>query len=470
MAYQNLQTPLTTKNGVSYNLQYDPTNGYVQAIQNNAAAGTQPIFSNGNFTNAATTAGFTSAEQQSLYSNIQSSVRGAYTISGGNTKGYTLPQWAQLTNQGNTPGQTSVTPSSSGSGTGGSSSGSNFGSIFGNILNPAASLNQLNNQNNFGFNGENLGTSVYPVDMRVNKQDVLRIVQYRYEPPSANLFQGGQPNILTQGLQRGSDFASGTSELKGTVYLPMPSSITDSNSVGWGEDSMNNLNASVAANAFKNPLITAAASAAGYVAGGPNGAAFGSMATNLIQEATKGNLGGNTPIAQLMSAMATSKVIKQSGLQVSTETILARGAGIVPNNNLELLFNGPVLRLFNFSYRMTARSEEEAIAIRKILRFFKQGMAAKKANATGGGNFFLRTPNIFKLSYLNNGKEIDGVNRFKTCALQNFGCNYTPDGFWASYDGGQPVSVTMAMSFAELEPIYDTDYDNSKVSSNSVGY
>ena len=32
---------------------------------------------------------------------------------------------------------------------------------------------------------------------------------------------------------------------------------------------------------------------------------------------------------------------------------------------------------------------------------------------------------------------------------------------WNAYDRGQPVSVTMSLRFAELEPIFDTDYDEN---------
>ena len=56
------------------------------------------------------------------------------------------------------------------------------------------------------------------------------------------------------------------------------------------------------------------------------------------------------------------------------------------------------------------------------------------------------------------GNPIKGVNRIKTCALTGFAMNYTADGNWSAYDEGQPVSVIMNMSFKELEPIYDTDY------------
>ena len=109
-------------------------------------------------------------------------------------------------------------------------------------------------------------------------------------------------------------------------------------------------------------------------------------------------------------------------------------------------------------------------------------MAAKKVNGKAGqGAIFLGTPNVFKLEYRSGTKSIDGVNKFKTCALTAFSCNYTPEGIWAAYEAGQPVSTVFSMSFSELEPIYDTDYqegnifsgfenDLSSISNDSVGY
>ncbi len=84
------------------------------------------------------------------------------------------------------------------------------------------------------------------------------------------------------------------------------------------------------------------------------------------------------------------------------------------------------------------------------------------------------------MEYRSKKEPIDGVNKFKTCALTSFSCNYTPEGLWAAYDRGQPVSTIFNMSFDELEPIYDTDYqennifesrtDLTSISNNSVGY
>ena len=144
------------------------------------------------------------------------------------------------------------------------------------------------------------------------------------------------------------------------------------------------------------------------------------------------------------------------------ESILARGFGIVPNSNMELLFTGPTLRDFTFAYRMSPRSEEEARHVKRIIRFFKQGSAPKKLNSTGGAggrSTFLGTPNVFKLRYITTGnKDISGLNKFKICALRSVAVNYAPDGTWAAYDEGQPVSLTMSLNFQELEPIYESDY------------
>ena len=474
MAYQNLKTPLTTKNGVVYNLQYDSRNGNVQVIQSNAAVGAPPVFLNGNYTSSGKST-FNSTEQNSLYSEIQSSVRGAYTVGGGTSKGLVLPQWAQLSNQGTNPGQTSITPTQSVSGNSGSTLSNvaeSVGNIASSILNAGSTLNRFNNQSLYGYTGEKDGTYTYPIDMRINKQDVLSITKYRYNAPYGNLLTGGSQSvntILSSGLTRGSDFIGSTAENLGIVHLPMPNSVSDSNSVAWGDEGMNNIAAAISAAVLNKPLDFVVGAGVGGALFGEAGAKAGGMFAFLKNVLQSNAIEANSDVAQLIASMSASALIKTAtGAEVSPETILSRGAGVVANNNLELLFNGPTLRTFGFAYKMTARSEKEAKVIRSILKFFKQGMAVKKV--TGGGtasNFFLRTPNVFKLEYRANGSANKSVNKFKTCALQSFSCNYTADGFWAAYDEGQPVSVSMNMSFTELEPIYDTDYQNA---GDSVGY
>ena len=306
----------------------------------------------------------------------------------------------------------------------------------------------------------------YPEDALYNKtQDHLSIAQYSYKPPRSNDIFGDALNTL----QNGSKRTSPLKELLGMVNLPMPNNITDSNNVSWADDNMNNLSAALTSYVTSDPLKTlagATALRAGLSAAGIGGGAA-QIASLLGSLAGMGAFsGGATPeMKTLLGGSVNSQVLGMLGVSVSPESILARGYGIVPNSNLELLFNSPTLREFTFQYRMSPRSDSEAKIVNNIIRFFKQGMAAKKISSISGGgsagaqSYFLGTPNVFQLQYkTSNGNPIKGVNRIKTCALVGFSMNYTADGTWAAYDDGQPVSVIMNMSFKELEPIYDTDY------------
>ncbi|MEK9894717.1 MAG: hypothetical protein VW454_07120, partial [Pelagibacteraceae bacterium] len=101
--------------------------------------------------------------------------------------------------------------------------------------------------------------------------------------------------------------------------------------------------------------------------------------------------------------------------------------------------------------------------VRKIIHFFKRGMAAKRTAGTNTENAgtFLASPNIFQLSYQTGiNDEIIGMNKFKLCALTNFAVNYSPDGQFSAYEEGQPVSYNIGMSFSEIMPIYESDYGN----------
>jgi hypothetical protein len=160
------------------------------------------------------------------------------------------------------------------------------------------------------------------------------------------------------------------------------------------------------------------------------------------------------------------------GYEVSPEQILSRTGGVISNSNTELMFSGVKLRSFRFSYRMTGRSPEEAARINTIIRALKQWGSPRKVTRVEGGqgtvgsagapSYFLGTPHVFQLSYRTAaGGNILGVNKFKPCALTDFAVNYAPEREWLAYEGGQPVSVQIDMSFTELEPIYNTDYNQN---------
>jgi hypothetical protein len=134
---------------------------------------------------------------------------------------------------------------------------------------------------------------------------------------------------------------------------------------------------------------------------------------------------------------------------------------------MELLFNGPTLRPFNFTFKLASRSEKESETIRSIIRFFKQGMAPIRTQS----NLFLKAPHTFQMQYLHRGEEHKFLNQFKECALQSFSVSYTPEGQYATFQDGAMVSYQITMQFSELEPVFNDDYTNDgKDPSPDIGF
>ena len=336
---------------------------------------------------------------------------------------------------------------------------------------------------------------VYPIDADFgNTQDYMQINQFKYRPPNQDLFFGNRKtkdqtkNDFDDLLIRGVPLGSPQEEFLGLVKLPMPNSLADSNNVSWGADQLNALTAAVSSAVFGQGQetlndFTNLFSGEGFKDAG----IFGKLGQILkttggrFQSAfNDGREGGTAIVDQLTKqgsqlnvlgqAVAGSALLNIGQFGITPETILGRGQGVVPNNNLALLFNSPTLREFTFSWKMTPRSREEAQRVRNIIRFFKQGMAPKKGinTATGAASYFLGTPNVFDIVFKTTRdqygilNENDAVLRIKTCACTGAAVNYTPDGMWNAYEKGQPVSVTLSLRFSELEPIFDTDYDENE--------
>ena len=143
------------------------------------------------------------------------------------------------------------------------------------------------------------------------------------------------------------------------------------------------------------------------------------------------------------------------------------------NPNLELLFSGPTLRPFNFTFKMSPRDRGESIVVKKIIRLFKQSSAVQ----TTPSGLFLKSPDAYTIKYLTKGSRSigsattpEGLDSFddthdflpkiKNCALLNCSVNYTPDGSYMTYENTSPVAYSMTLRFQELEPIFNDDYEN----------
>jgi hypothetical protein len=278
----------------------------------------------------------------------------------------------------------------------------------------------------------------YPLKNIDASDDYLLIESYDYVPPGLNLGDTGSF------AQKSSDDV-GYKSSRGTVILPIPEGIQDSNSASWGEGKM-------------DPLQTATMGfAAGVIKG--EGITDGiSAIKNLFNKlgAASQTAGGQGAL-QTFFASKASQALTGSG---DFNQAFSRSTGNVFNSNTELLFNGVSLRPgFSFSFDMVPRSKTESDQIKDIIRFFKSESAAQKGAASGGAaGLFLKSPSVFRLRYMSGGRSHPFLNQFKICALNAMSVNYTASGTYATYSDATPVHMQMTLTFQELTPIYREDY------------
>lgn len=299
----------------------------------------------------------------------------------------------------------------------------------------------------------------YPYTMLTEQTDYLQIDVVDYVPiknPDNN-------NIVSS---PGSRRNKGKSKSK-TILLPIPSNISDTNAARYGSSELNSI-----AGAAIGGIADLMTNTGGALGGSGGGIAVALTAAGSAGSTAIADIGNAAGGLKGLQGFATRQLASQAagllGANITPNQLLARTTGEILNPNMELLFNGPTLRSFRFSFKMTPRNDTEAREIKKIIRCLKQSMAPKVSSAGDTINStFLKTPNVFELRYRQGAIEHKFLNKFKQCFLENISVNYTADGVYSTYGDGTPVSMIMDLSFKEIEPVYNTDYDD-KIT--GVGY
>ena len=281
---------------------------------------------------------------------------------------------------------------------------------------------------------EGFSFHIFPETMRVsgNNQDFLKIDMMKYQPNEIKVQDLG---FSDREMNRKSI---------GTVVLPIPGGIKDQQQVSWASDSMD-----ATAIALSDIALTTITEGVGAGIGAAEGAV--------------GRAGSN--ISDIKKALSANI----AGAAAGANRLLTRQTGAIMNPNMELLFDSPQMRTFTFSFLLSPRSKKEAGDIVKIIRFFKQGMAPIRSKS----RLFLRSPHTFRLAYKyrertpslgaeknNPATDHKFLNKFKECAMNGFGVDYTPNGQYSTYEDGSMTAYQMTMNFQEIAPIYNDDYGN----------
>ena len=238
---------------------------------------------------------------------------------------------------------------------------------------------------------------------------------------------------------------------KHTIYLPIPRQIQDTNSVQYDSarlDPLEAVGAALIQQGIENPSIQRIKDT-----------------TNLLLKDGVNVVENNV---DAIAAAIAGRAIGALGGNVTANQLIARASGAILNPNLESLFQGVKLRQFPFTFEFFPRNYNEGQQVKMIIKVLKRSMAARN-NKKAGSGIFIKQPDIFQLQYMKGSGEHPFLNKFKQCFLTGVQTTYTGEGVYSTYDDRTPVSIILDLSFKEIQPIYDIDYD-TRPGNRAVGY
>jgi hypothetical protein len=233
--------------------------------------------------------------------------------------------------------------------------------------------------------------------------------------------------------------STATEQTTGTVVLPLPEQLTDSNDVRYN--------------------------GANYGVYGAMGAAIGAAIGNAdlgeLNEAKKAgqslaqaynNAAGTQDYARIAAMMAIAAV--PGNMQDGKAAQIVQGSlGVVQNPHLALLFDGVNLRQHTLSWKLSPKTEAEAKSLGTLIYFMKK-VSLPSYNATVN-KFALDYPNQVIVDY----KDVDKQYKdsIKKSMIMNVSVEIANDGP-AFYKSGRPVEVRLALALTEVEIRTQEDY------------
>jgi len=305
----------------------------------------------------------------------------------------------------------------------------------------------------------------YPKNIFDSYTDYIKFDFYNYKGPFSGDGGGGTTDIdgITAQLQtynqsNGKQYEK-YKDVK-TILMYMPEDISTGYQTDWTGKGFSNV--------AMNTLRTAGNGLAGD---------GGAVITSFVNSLTTAGSALPTAAAQ---GIATGINAMGAG-DVTTDDVLQGSLGVVLNPNTELMFQGFKLRSFGLKFKMSARNEDEAKEIGKIIGTFKKvslpsfgpdpggaadlgklGKAILDSVTPGEGvetsnTNYIGVPGLCQVSFMKGAKLHEHLPQYKVCAITEVSVNYTPDGTYATYEDGRPVAVELSLGFSETKLVYSNE-------------
>lgn len=187
---------------------------------------------------------------------------------------------------------------------------------------------------------------------------------------------------------------------------------------------------------------------------GAAGAAAGAAITKLNEGGGAGGAALAAGTAALISAGKSYLASKVGEGVAGVGAFLAVGAVINPL--LEVIYQAPQFRSFQYDFLFYPRDEREAVEVQKIIAALQYHQAPEFKEGSSGS--LLVPPSEFDIEFYYGGKINENIPKTGNCVLKSIQINYAPNGF-SAYEvpgksaavggTGMPVAIQMSLQFQE---------------------
>lgn len=229
--------------------------------------------------------------------------------------------------------------------------------------------------------------------------------------------------ILKAGTYARQNFTTiGTVNYQKDIKLPVPNNVMDHHMVAYSQEELG--------------------AVVGAALGGLNSAAQSFKKTGQIDA---GQIGASTADAVAGGALGAGRDALNNALPGKSGSALEALAGLAVNDYLTILFKGPTYKKYSFEWKLAPRNKRESDLVRDLIVYLNNAMAP----SFWFGTSIFGYPDIFLCAF--SDKIRDYMYEFKPAVLDDFQVNYYGSGTPSFYHTGAPESVTIRMSFLELE-------------------
>ena len=201
-----------------------------------------------------------------------------------------------------------------------------------------------------------------------------------------------------------------------------------------------------------------AAATAAINAGGGLGAglsAFLSDAVGFIGDAF-GTAANDPGLRRLALARAAQAL--PTGQSINNATAL--GFQVTVNPNTRVLFEGVIIREFQFQFDFYPVSYNEAQVVQKIVKFFRTELYPSTIGRQAGVPIGFNFPHVFEIKFRIGGKNAP-LPQPHLCYLRNVQTTYNP-GSMSFFDDGSPTHTAMTLAFTEFRTLSKEDINEGR--------